>query len=339
MNQEPFQSRTNTNTNTDTNTPSQGSLDFITGYLDMIRQHQDLLVDNVNYMVSSIQHIMTCMRSQQRIIDHLYNIIRSENERNGRSSFRTRTQPTSDVISNSSIYRNRSLSRIQRRNLTRHSTRNMNDILNSIDLTPVLITPTQEQIDVAIETVQYDISQEQQMDPIDLIPFVLNESIVRIRHCGHCFRRSNLLEWFRRNVRCPLCRYDIRDYSPLSTSSSTHSSISDDVSNVNSNNMTGSPQTRIRSPSLLSNYDEHLRSPLQSPINNRYRRLQQSQLSPHLRVNTNEGNITNESNESIYNNEVATAYIYLMNLYPDLSLNYTDVEYLVNDMNANNYII
>lgn len=334
MNREPFQR----DTHVPRQVPSQSSLEFITGYLDMIRQHQDLLVDNVNYMVSSIQHIMTCIRSQQRVMDHLSNIIRSENEMNGSQRFRERTQQTSDLVSNS-MYRNRSLNRINRRNSQRHTTRDINDILNSIDLTPVLITPTQQQIDNAIETVQYELSQEQQMDPIDLIPFVPNESIVRIRHCGHCFRRSNLLEWFRRNVRCPLCRYDIREYlhsqSPSQSPSQSHTSISSDISSVNSNNLStsSSRQSNFNHRNLYNADTNHinnqLRSSYQSPLYNRYRRLQQPS------SNTS----TNENRESQYNSEVATAYIYLNNLYPDLSLNYTDVEYLINDMNADNYIL
>ena len=34
-----------------------------------------------------------------------------------------------------------------------------------------------------------------------------------IRQCGHIFVENDLRQWFTRNVRCPLCRYDIRRYS------------------------------------------------------------------------------------------------------------------------------
>jgi hypothetical protein len=42
--------------------------------------------------------------------------------------------------------------------------------------------------------------------------FVSGDSILRIRHCGHIFREMNLRRHFRNNTRCPICRYDIRDY-------------------------------------------------------------------------------------------------------------------------------
>ena len=31
--------------------------------------------------------------------------------------------------------------------------------------------------------------------------------------CGHCFCENAFNQWFQNNVRCPVCRYDIRDFS------------------------------------------------------------------------------------------------------------------------------
>ena len=40
-----------------------------------------------------------------------------------------------------------------------------------------------------------------------------NDSIVSvIRHCGHIFNTDELNVWFESSCRCPVCRYDIRDY-------------------------------------------------------------------------------------------------------------------------------
>lgn len=36
----------------------------------------------------------------------------------------------------------------------------------------------------------------------------------RIRHCGHSFHSHCIREWFGMNPRCPVCRYDIRDFQP-----------------------------------------------------------------------------------------------------------------------------
>ena len=48
--------------------------------------------------------------------------------------------------------------------------------------------------------------------PISLVPFRAGDEICRIRHCNHSFKKHYILEWFRYNVRCPVCRYDIREY-------------------------------------------------------------------------------------------------------------------------------
>ena len=80
-----------------------------------------------------------------------------------------------------------------------------------MDLDNVIVTPTQTQINAALEHIQYNSTITQDCDPIDLLPFTTDENIVRIRHCGHCFREVNLNTWFNSSVRCPLCRVDIRD--------------------------------------------------------------------------------------------------------------------------------
>jgi hypothetical protein len=43
--------------------------------------------------------------------------------------------------------------------------------------------------------------------------FIEGDSILQIRSCGHRFKEAPLLIWFRRDSRCPICRYDIRNYT------------------------------------------------------------------------------------------------------------------------------
>jgi len=49
--------------------------------------------------------------------------------------------------------------------------------------------------------------------PISLDSFSPDTPVTQIIHCGHIFNRDSLNSWFSRNVRCPVCRYDIRNYS------------------------------------------------------------------------------------------------------------------------------
>jgi len=79
---------------------------------------------------------------------------------------------------------------------------------------PHRIRPTIRQINDSTELLNYtDISNNNQPHcPIDLNPFENDDSILRIIPCQHIFREMNLRNHFRYSPRCPICRYDIRDY-------------------------------------------------------------------------------------------------------------------------------
>lgn len=70
---------------------------------------------------------------------------------------------------------------------------------------PVLVRPTQQQITSSLEDIENSTSTCAICQ--DLISF----DGVKIRHCNHEFHRSCISSWFGVNVRCPVCRHDIRD--------------------------------------------------------------------------------------------------------------------------------
>lgn len=87
-----------------------------------------------------------------------------------------------------------------------------------IDLTPVTVRPSQTQLDRATDveiganlftvddgatcTVCQETFRSQGSGPLR-----------RIRHCGHIFHQNCIDTWFGSHVRCPVCRYDIREYT------------------------------------------------------------------------------------------------------------------------------
>ena len=81
-------------------------------------------------------------------------------------------------------------------------------------LQDVIVRPTREQILEATEIISFDenATNNNTNCPITLEPFINGEPVCQIKHCSHLFRETALNDWFRRNVRCPVCRYDIRDY-------------------------------------------------------------------------------------------------------------------------------
>jgi hypothetical protein len=76
----------------------------------------------------------------------------------------------------------------------------------------VIVTPTREQIENATERVYFHEIGTYTSCPISLEVFNQSDHIIRIRHCGHVFKSFSLETWFNCSVRCPVCRYDIRDY-------------------------------------------------------------------------------------------------------------------------------
>jgi hypothetical protein len=103
--------------------------------------------------------------------------------------------------------------------LGRRRTTNVRTFISSFE-SPVRIRPSRSQINNATSLIRLsdaatDISGNttQTRCPIDLIDFTEDDSIMRIDHCGHLFRESNLRIHFRNNTRCPLCRFDIRDHN------------------------------------------------------------------------------------------------------------------------------
>ena len=113
------------------------------------------------------------------------------------------------------------------------------------DFQDVPIFPSNQQIENAVEIVRYgdmeNNTTEQTVCPIDLTAFNEDDRVARIRHCGHCFKESNLRTWFASHSTCPICRYDIRDYVIMQDSNNT-TGITNTTSNTSttSNNCTTS---------------------------------------------------------------------------------------------------
>jgi hypothetical protein len=80
---------------------------------------------------------------------------------------------------------------------------------------PIVIYPTVSQIETATRRVLYrDIARPINSScPISMDTFDDNETVTIIRHCGHIFNSDELSTWFQSNCRCPVCRYDIRNFN------------------------------------------------------------------------------------------------------------------------------
>jgi hypothetical protein len=89
-----------------------------------------------------------------------------------------------------------------------------NFLLNFYDNVPVY--PTQDEINNGTHRVLYS-NIENPLNsscPITLENFDDSDNVTQILGCGHIFNHESLTSWFRNHVRCPVCRYDIRNYTP-----------------------------------------------------------------------------------------------------------------------------
>jgi len=104
---------------------------------------------------------------------------------------------------------------------------------------PIEIYPTQTQIENATRIVSYrDIVEPTNNScPISLEPFSEDDTVAVIRQCGHIFKQNQLIQWFSSNCRCPVCRYDIRNYIYSENNNNTNQSQEDSRNNeVEENN-------------------------------------------------------------------------------------------------------
>ena len=203
-------------------------------------ENADLLLQYMRIVVRQQDGILEALNSMQRQNDNLSTILAQElGRRNSNLSEqpnririnrpRTRTFFASPSLPQVRERRRAPLPRIVTHHRTGNTTINIpgsvsqstntvsDEILNAtMNDSPVRVRPSVAQIRRATRTLLFrDISNTTQtICPIDRELLHAEDTVLQIIHCDHFFRDTNLRRHFRGNTRCPLCRYDIRDYIP-----------------------------------------------------------------------------------------------------------------------------
>ena len=241
-------STTNTSTNPTTNPTTPPNINNSNLFNDL--SNSDILFINIlntvyNDNLRMIHHLMDHNNEiTYQLIDIMNNRRTSHNPSNNRSytrdrernynNIRYRNNQTSDnnthnsqrrVFIDSMPYYVDNLQLFSMPNVTTNSNlgNQFSRIINSF-LEPVNITPTQTQIVNATRNIIYgDILDPINTScPISLEPFTETSNVTMIRHCKHIFNTSNLMSWFNSNCKCPVCRYDIRNYNTNNTRNSNN---------------------------------------------------------------------------------------------------------------------
>ena len=86
---------------------------------------------------------------------------------------------------------------------------------------PVAIYPSAEQLQHGLGNTVFSLIESPLNNscPITMERFEDNSNVSVILGCNHIFNPSQIRNWFRSNCRCPVCRYDIRDYRRNAVSS------------------------------------------------------------------------------------------------------------------------
>jgi hypothetical protein len=149
---------------------------------------------------------------------------------------------------NPSIYTNNPVNNIFRNN-------DLSSFFNNFLNSTVAIRPTAEQLQNVSRNIRYgDIETPlSESCPISLERFEPDQVVMQLIPCGHLFCQSQFHEWFDNNVRCPVCRYDIRNYRPQNRSSNTNTNSSPNTSpntspNISSNS---SPNTNLNAQPII----------------------------------------------------------------------------------------
>ena len=121
--------------------------------------------------------------------------------RNTNANANTNTNTNTNANTNSNIYG------------TSDITADISGLLSSFLNSNVIVRPTNQQIENASRLVSYNEIRNPNSEacPISLERFNPLDQVRQINHCGHIFLPSEFNEWFQSNVRCPVCRYDIRN--------------------------------------------------------------------------------------------------------------------------------
>lgn len=189
-------------------------------------------------------------------------------------------------IFNPHLYRGLNYQRNENENRTAS-----NNILNTIFRTvlrtnnreydDVVVRPTINQITNATELFTFNENETYNNTncPITLEIFEEGEQLCRIKHCSHIFKPRAIQDWFSRNVRCPVCRYDIRDYvEPVRTTENnsvenmSEGEFDDMVQELLEENQINQSTSRTL-PNPRSSFTNTLTSAIQSFITNEIHNL------------------------------------------------------------------
>ena len=266
-----------------------------TEYFNIIKLEFELLNELLKRQTELHSEISRIVSNHQNILSNTPNAFNNSNSFNSTfypSFFRNRNNPF--YPERSTLFRSQDLRREggrrrERRDTTRiprvrhrnnrQRTSNLQTFINNT-LNTNTNSPNPATIDQIVNNtsihVWNDISNnDQTICPIARTPFTNNDIICKINHCGHIFTHSELLKWFTKDTRCPVCRFNIAN--DISNNTNDVSNNTNDVSNntndVSNNIYNNVPTTTTNTFSDNFNLSFNNRNNISNDLSNNFLNL------------------------------------------------------------------
>jgi len=137
---------------------------------------------------------------------------------------------------------------------------------------PVPVAPTLEQMNNATRSIRFSeiVNPVTTTCPISLERFTSEQSVSQIKQCSHIFNTAQLNLWFSNNPRCPVCRYNIRDYRESNTTNiqEPEPTASEEEEEEKTQEPVRNSENTTRQQNVNSNRSENVLSDLSTNITN-----------------------------------------------------------------------
>ena len=197
---------------------ANAQIDRLYGVLDEIRYNIALISQHPGQQSQSQSTRQQSTRHQQP-----RNLNRTNTNTNILYDYQNPINPS--IYLNRPSTRNRSSSSSSSSSSSNNSfSSQMSSLLSSFLNTTVTVRASTEQLESASRLVRYgDITRPlSETCPISMDRFSIDDQVRQIHQCGHIFMPSEFDEWFQSNVRCPVCRFDIRNHTSATSATTTN---------------------------------------------------------------------------------------------------------------------
>jgi hypothetical protein len=180
--------------------------------IDSLQENLNEIKHNIDYLVGLEDEYIPNLRETNRDenIGSLHSIHVPSSL--GRINNTLNSPPSSSINYVSSSNSSNSSNLLNLNNIINENLNNVVNLLNSYSNNRSV--PNDEVISRSTRLIIYSEIENPINDrcPISRELFQPNEIVTQIHHCGHIFNNNEINTWFERNLHCPVCRYNIRDY-------------------------------------------------------------------------------------------------------------------------------